>query len=212
MKEKTVFFIDFDGTITLEDVCYRLIKNHARKGWEQLNDLWESGELSTVVCARETLKLLTIGPAQMEEFCHQVSIDPTFLHFVAWAQGQDSLLYVLSDGYANYIETAFRQQKLELRFYANQLYYNRGWHIRTPYLNEECQKCGVCKSGLMEQLAGPGYKTVYIGDGYSDLCPAPKCDLLFAKNKLAALCDEKGIPYYTYKNFRDIISVLEKMI
>lgn len=57
----------------------------------------------------------------------------------------------------------------------------------------------------MLKLKEKDSQAVYIGDGYSDVCPATKADVVFAKDTLYEICREKGIQAIAYRNFKDII-------
>ncbi|MFW6437913.1 MAG: 2-hydroxy-3-keto-5-methylthiopentenyl-1-phosphate phosphatase, partial [Armatimonadota bacterium] len=48
-------------------------------------------------------------------------------------------------------------------------------------------------------------RVIYIGDGYSDRCPAMQADIVFAKHHLADLMDENGREYEDFDTFSDII-------
>jgi 2-hydroxy-3-keto-5-methylthiopentenyl-1-phosphate phosphatase len=48
-------------------------------------------------------------------------------------------------------------------------------------------------------------RVIYIGDGYSDRCPAMQADIVFAKDHLADLMDEKGVQYEPFESFADVI-------
>lgn len=209
MAKRLIFFIDFDGTISTEDVCYGLVKNFARNGWEELNDLWEKGEVSTAECAQQTLDLIDASPEELNRFYNTMSIDDSFVDFTNWASSMSFPLYILSDGYDNYIELLLRKYNLNIDYFANHLDYKEGWHIKMPYYNSECGQCGACKTSLIEKLQPPDYTSVYIGDGWSDHCPAEKCDIVFAKDRLALYCREKGIPFYPFKSFYDIQNILQ---
>ncbi len=212
MDEKLMFFIDFDGTISKEDVCSNMVRKFAREGWEEINRLWEEGELSTEECANRTLELMEVEPEELEVFFKTVDIDDSFKPFVNWVENEEYPLYILSDGYDNYITEVLLQHELNLPYYANHLEYEQGWRIKCLHWDKECKKCGVCKTGLVEDLLKPGYVSIYIGDGYSDICPAEYCNFVFAKDHLARLCQEKGIPFYHYDNFTDVQRMLEKII
>lgn len=212
LSKNLVFFIDFDGTISSQDFCAAMVMKFARDGWEELNRLWEEKLLSTEECAIRTLELIDAGPEEMEAFLKTVDIDPTFPPFIAWAEFNNYPLYVLSDGYDNYIKEAFTRYGLNLPYYANHMEYEHGWKIKCSYLDNECPKCGVCKTGLIKNLLKLEYTSVYIGDGYSDICPAEYCDVVFAKKTLARLCQENGIPFYAYDNFSDVQRTIEEII
>jgi 2,3-diketo-5-methylthio-1-phosphopentane phosphatase len=199
-----MIFVDFDGTISKEDVCSTMVKKFAREGWEEINCLWEERALSTEECANRTLELMDVEPRELAKFFNAVDIDLSFKPFVNWTEHNNYPLYILSDGYDNYISEVLVRHGLKIPYYANHLEYEEGWRIRCLHLDKECKVCGVCKTSLVEELLKPGYTSVYIGDGYSDICPAEYCNIVFAKKHLARLCQEKSIPFYPYDNFIDV--------
>ncbi|HHW06331.1 MAG TPA: MtnX-like HAD-IB family phosphatase [Clostridia bacterium] len=210
MEKKLMFFIDFDGTVTCRDVCEAMIMQYARPGWEELNRRWEEGTLSTVDCARETLAMVTMSRAELAALAASQQLDPGFPAFAAWARKQGYPVYILSDGYEDYIELILQKHGLEIPFYANKLRLGPdGWDIEAPYYNEKCGRCGACKSKLILDLMDEHSTRVYIGDGYSDRCPVYLADMVFAKRSLADYCRRRSIPYRPFEDFRDIIKYLQ---
>ncbi len=207
---KKDFFVDFDGTITKVDTCAAMVARFAAPGWEEINDRWQRKEISTEECANLTFKLFRATLAEIREFFRQVEIDEAFPDFVAYCRKKNYRIFVLSDGYDVSLATVLGKYGIELPFYANTLVYNGSFRISCPYLNPECGQCGTCKSLLMEKLREEGAQVVYIGDGYSDTCPAARADVVFAKGILYTYCQEKGIPALPFASFRDIIAVLEE--
>jgi 2,3-diketo-5-methylthio-1-phosphopentane phosphatase len=205
MAKSLIFFVDFDGTISKEDVCAAMVKKFAAPGWQELNQLWEAGKLSTRECAQRTLDLMHMTPIDSDAFTREQEIDPTFINFAVWAREQGHPLYILSDGYANHIGPILEKYQLQIPFYANQMHYRQGWQIETPHDNPRCGRCGVCKSKIMLDLMDPGGTNIYIGDGYSDRCPAHFANLVFAKESLAAYCAREGIAAHYYNNFQDVL-------
>ena len=115
--------------------------------------------------------------------------------------------YILSDGYDFNIKTVLtRHGIIDAQFYANSLVFEDGFRMKCNYANPSCRDCGSCKTVLMEKLKEAGSQSVYIGDGYSDTCPAGNADLVFAKDKLYRYCREHGIDAVHFHNFRDIMS------
>ena len=53
---------------------------------------------------------------------------------------------------------------------------------------------------------------VYIGDGRSDTCAASHADIIFAKGALAAFCNERRIPHYTFHTFFDVVRIFKKIV
>lgn len=203
------FFVDFDGTVTTEDTCAAMVRAFAAPGWEALNEQWEQGQLSTETCANLTFRLFRADLQDLRRLLETVEIDAYFPAFLRLCRERGDRVIVLSDGYDFNIKNVFRKYGIDLPFYANRMVYDGGFRIECPHLNPDCGSCGVCKSRLMEKLRAPGSQTVYIGDGYSDTCPAGKADLLFAKGTLYRYCREKGIPAQRFDSFRDIIACLK---
>ena len=213
-----IFFVDFDGTIANKDVCATMVGRFAATGWQELNRLWEAGKLSTQKCAQQTLDLITITPAELDVFIQEMEIDRSFIDFAAWAQERAYPIYILSDGYSNYISPMLARHDLRLPFYANQMHYRQGWKIVTPHDNPRCGRCGVCKSKIMLEhmlaLTDSDRLNVYIGDGHSDRCPAHFAGLVFARanRSLAAYCDREGIAALRYDNFQNILKQIQRYV
>lgn len=203
------FFVDFDGTVTRVDTCKAMVKAFATPGWEALNELWEKKQLSTEACANLTFKLFRADLEDVRRLLETVEIDEYFPAFLETCRARGDRVIVLSDGYDFNIRTVFRKYSIDLPFYANRMVYDGGFKIECPYLNPDCGTCGVCKTKLMEELREPGSQAVYIGDGYSDTCPAGKADLVFAKGILYRYCQEMGITAQYFNNFYDIITYLK---
>jgi len=207
-----MFFIDFDGTISQQDICCAMVTKFAREGWEEINHQWETGTLSTEECAQLTLELMDVEPEHLDNFFAKMDIDKSFIDFISWAEQQQYPISILSDGYDNYIEKILSRYGFKIPYYANHLEYEQGWRIKCLHRDKDCQKCGVCKTELMQELMQPGYISIYIGDGYSDLCPAEYADIVFAKDSLARLCREKGILFHQYSDFYDIQNKVQEII
>jgi len=208
MTKRLMFFIDFDGTISRDDLCTLMLDTFGGDNWREFNRHWENGELTTEECASLVLGGLQVNPAELEDWFDQARIDETFLDFAGWAMQHEYPIYILSDGYDNYISRVLGRYGLNIPFFANHLIYRLGWEITCLNNDGECRRHGVCKTRLMASLLDPEYCSVYIGDGYSDICAAGNADRVFAKDDLAGLCRERGIAYHPFACFADIIAVL----
>ncbi len=206
-----VFFVDFDGTITRVDTCNAMVEAFATPGWEALNELWEKKQLSTDACANETFKLFHADLDDLRRLLETVEIDGCFIAFLEVCRERGDRVIVLSDGYDFNIRTIFQKYGIDLPFYANRMTYDGRFRIECPHLNPDCGQCGTCKTRLMKELRAPGSQTVYIGDGYSDTCPAAQADLVFAKGALYRYCQERGIEAQYFDSFCDIIACLESI-
>ena len=81
-----------------------------------------------------------------------------------------------------------------------------GVQIEFPHSNQACMQCGNCKQTHLSRLRLKYERAIYIGDGYSDRCPAMVSDIVFAKNHLATIFDEAELPYVPFESFADVIA------
>lgn len=201
-----VIFVDFDGTITKVDTCQAMVKNFAKDGWQEIDKLWEEKKLSTQDCANLTFQLFDATIDDVEKFVETMEIDDHFPRFLSLCRKKHYPIYILSDGYDFIIEKILVKYNLSIPYYANKLIYDGGFHIACPHHNDDCGTCGTCKSDLMNRLRNKGVKTVYIGDGSSDTCPASKADVVFAKGSLYKFCQANNIKAIYFDDFGDIIA------
>lgn len=200
-----VIFVDFDGTITKVDTCEAMVKAFAKEGWAEINKLWEEKKLSTKECATQTFQLFHATLDDVAELMEKIEIDDYFVDFLSQCRKKNYQVYILSDGYDVVIESILKRYNIQVPYYANSLLYDGQFRIECPHHNQDCGICGTCKSSLMQQLCNSDQQTIYIGDGYSDTCPARKADIVFAKGSLYKYCTKNGIQAIYYNNFRDIL-------
>ncbi|BAF59107.1 MAG: MtnX-like HAD-IB family phosphatase [Pelotomaculum sp.] len=201
-----VFFVDFDGTVTKKDTCVAMIEAFAGGNWREINEAWERKEISTEECANMIFRLFRAGIEDIRKLLDGIEIDGHFKDFLSFCRERGYKIYILSDGYDFCIETVFKKHGIELPYYANKMVYGNGFKIECFRPNPACGICGTCKTKLIEELKGDGSQVIYIGDGYSDTCPAMKADVVFAKGVLYRHCRENGKKAIYYNNFGDIIN------
>lgn len=208
-RRNKIFFIDFDGTITKVDTCDAIMNNFADESWMAIEEMWRRKEISTEEWGNRLLQLIRASREELEKFLEGIEIDDHFIRFCELCNAHGHKIFVLSDGYDFNIETVLKKYGLSLPYYSNKLVYRPGERrIECPYKNPSCGKCGTCKKKLMDELKQDDCQIIYIGDAYSDKCPAGYADLVFAKDVLFNYCLKKGISAIHFKDFGDIISHL----
>jgi len=197
---------DFDGTITVEDVAEVLLARFATGEWEEIERLNRAGVLGT----RETMaRQFAIVHATREElsdcFRREARMDPAVPAFLRFCKARGIPFEVVSEGLDFYLDELMKVWGLEVPVRTNRAVFEDG-RIRIEYPNADptCTLCGTCKLDRVFQMRVAGYRVVYIGDGDSDLCPAVEADEVFAKRRLAELCDAEGIAYHRFDSFSDV--------
>ena len=77
------------------------------------------------------------------------------------------------------------------------------YHYNHTYPGKESQ--GNSKGFVVESFQKRGCYVFFAGDGQSDLEAARKADSTFAHRTLAKFCDEEGIPYQPFEDFRGML-------
>jgi len=214
-KHRFKIFVDFDGTITTQDVGEQLFLRYtdADKAREIIKH-WIDGDINS----RQTWESLCdlLPPLERDElnaFIDGMEIDATFPDFVNFCKENGHELFVLSDGLDYYIKRILARYGLaDLKVYSNVAEFVDNKIVpRFPYTDEECDRCGNCKRNHVIMNSGDDEITVYIGDGYSDTCPAQFTDFIFAKKSLLKFCEVNRISYYPFSDFSDVRRRLEEL-
>lgn len=212
---KFKIFVDFDGTITHEDVGEKLFiefgnAEFAKKlinDWN--NDLVEPkfGWLS--LCNSVEF----VNETKVKKFLEQIQIDSTFKGFIHYCEENDFELKIISDGFDYYINTILAKENIsEIEVSSNQLKIVDNKFIpHFPNSASDCKCSANCKRNFVIENSSDDDFTVYIGDGVSDRCPILYCDFIFAKDSLLKYCELNRITYFPYNNFDEIIKKLDEL-
>jgi 2-hydroxy-3-keto-5-methylthiopentenyl-1-phosphate phosphatase len=208
--KKIVIICDFDGTISKRDIGHHFFGTfiNERARWLDLLQQWRLGLISSKECLEKEIAWVRADREDLDGFIGNEGLDPFFRDFVDFCERRKVELLIASDGLDYYIKELLAQCGLGyLPFRANHLVTEdvalRG--IEFPHYNRmACTRCGNCKRFHLEQLKQDGYFVVYVGNGYSDRCPAEHADMVLAKGELLDHCRAQGIPHVLFENFRDI--------
>jgi 2,3-diketo-5-methylthio-1-phosphopentane phosphatase len=121
----------------------------------------------------------------------------------------------VSDGLDFYIDAILKKNNLQdIEFFSNVTVFQDGnkLSIEFPRMNDLCEKCGTCKKDVLREQRSNYDRIIYVGNGYSDVCPAKDADLVFAKDVLYETCRQDGTACVHYENFRDILVFLDKTV
>ena len=204
---------DFDGVITLKDVGFETMRHYDPPGWWEIEMGWREGRLTTKEALEGQFGLLRLREEEYKEFVLSFEVDEKFPDFVKFCQERNVEVVILSDGFNLYIRWILERMGLpHLTVYANiARIEGRRFRFEYPHLNPGCGRCGCCKRRVIERMKAEGSKVLYIGEGFSDLCPSDLPDLLFAKrgSLLERHCLERGIKFVPFGDFGEIMSHLK---
>lgn len=217
---KLAIFCDFDDTITRINVTDTVLERFADPSWRQIQDDWLAGKLTAREVLEKQMPLITVRPAELDDFIDSVEVDPFFGEFVMHCARENHGLYILSDGFDYWIHRILRRalsaydgSAKEIPVFACGLKVEEGRAaISFPYFPQGCvHGCATCKPALFDRLKRGAARSVVIGDGVSDLLLAKNADLVLAKNGLRKFCDREGIASRAIHDFRDVLRIIEAL-
>lgn len=199
-------FIDFDGTISVEDTTDLLLEQFAEPEWRSVEAAWERGEFGSRECMSKQVELLRAEPARLDLFADTMQLDGGFVPFVEGLQTTGIAVTIVSDGLDRVISRALAGLQIALPVLANNLRSSGGdrWHLACPHAADSCRVGAAhCKCASLDRTSA-GTLRVLIGDGRSDFCAASTADMVFAKGRLADYCREAGITHRRFQTFADM--------
>lgn len=212
---------DFDGTISVIDTGMAVFDALGLEAAWDVEWEWRRGEINSMECLRRQWSLVDLPPDELLALLDSLHVDPDFQRFVAFVRGREAGLVILSDGLDLYIDRMLTDLGMEtttddaalrgdgpvLRFANRCTLSDEGLDIQFPYANF-CGQCGNCKTEHFFRLRRGFTRTVYLGDGHSDMCAARFADVVFAKDALAEDCARSGRMYYPFTTLADVMQVL----
>jgi len=206
--------VDFDGTITQNDVGALLFDTFSKKESQKMVSRWLKGEISSRECLVRLCEITKISKSELKKFALSQKIDGRFRVFADLCKKERLKLVILSDGLDFYIKLILGRFGLEkLPFYSNILRFeDKKLKPEFPYFDRGCGNCGNCKRYHLKNLRGTKQKVVYIGDGLSDKCAVREADFVLAKNDLQKYCVKEDINHYPFRNFGDVIQIFHDLI
>lgn len=211
---KFSLFLDFDGTTSTVDVGRSFFTTFSNGRVLPLVEKWAKREISSFECLREEAKLIQASEADLDEFSLQFGIDPGFSDLYDLCVSNDIPVYIVSDGLDLYIRSIMQRHGFgHVPVLANHAIFKSGkLEIEFPYLDDSCGHCGNCKGSAIERLRRNGDRSIFVGDGYSDLCAVNVADYLFAKSDLADYLTRSGKEFLPFDTLKDVAGRVREII
>jgi 2-hydroxy-3-keto-5-methylthiopentenyl-1-phosphate phosphatase len=206
-------FVDFDGTIALDDTTDLLLERFADPAWREVEADWVAGRIGSRECLARQIDLVRAAPEAVDALANDAAFDPGFPAFVRYCQNHDIPVTVVSDGLDRVAQTVLARAGVELPLLANRLEWlgEDRWRLTFPYAVADCRsRAGHCKCVALTET--PYALRFLIGDGRSDFCAAESADLVLAKGKLAEHCRTAALPHIPFADFAEATTLLAEWI
>jgi 2-hydroxy-3-keto-5-methylthiopentenyl-1-phosphate phosphatase len=213
--KKTAVQIDFDGTVTEEDVSFMLLDVCLGDAWHEHHRDYEAGRISVGTFNRRVFSLVKEDRPTLTRLVltsERVRIRPGFRELIEYCRKMSYRTVIVSNGLEFYIRAILENLGIagvEVHA-AENTFFPGGVAVR--YLGPDGVELEAgFKEAYTDMLRKQGYEVVYIGDGNSDIHPARLARRVFATAQLLERCREDGLTCEPFKDFFDVIRGLEKL-
>jgi|GEM_PF-942900 len=216
MKSDFVVFIDFDGTITSEDVGYEMFKKFTNGRTEPCVSQYRLGKINSFECLSTECDIWNKQPPNRRDvldFLRRQTLSAGFDDFLKLIKRNNIDSYLVSEGFDFYIDIILNSNGYrDFERISNKAVY-KGNQIQPefPYKDLGCGKCSNCKGYHIRKLTGPRQSSLFIGDGHSDIHGARSADIVFAKSFLKEDLQKSGRHHFDYFDFHDIIKKWQEL-
>jgi 2-hydroxy-3-keto-5-methylthiopentenyl-1-phosphate phosphatase len=209
---KRTIVVDFDGTITEQDVLDTIAQVFGDMDvYREVDEALDRNGITLHEVLRREYEPVT---APLEEVVNWVlensTVRPGFRELVALARARGWRVVVVSSGFRQFIEPVLEREGVGgVELISNEAEPDpAGWRIR--FFDESaCDTCGEACKRLTVRAVAPEGEVVYIGDGYSDRCAAEDADRVFARRGLEAYLRGRGVDHTHFDDFHDVIAGLD---
>jgi len=210
-------FIDFDGTITKEDVGEAIFRNFGdRTKVEKIIDELLCNRISAKQSWIELCNSIDkVDIKLLNDFICGMEIDFGFHNMVKFCEDRNIQIMILSDGFDYYIDMILKREKLTgLKYFSNHLNISLQNKLipEFPYDDPFCRYSANCKRNHIINNSSDEDFTIYIGDGNSDKDTSLFCDIIFAKKSLLRYCEKERVSFFPYKTMDDVIDKLSVLL
>ena len=203
---------DFDGTICIPDSSDYLFSRFAPEEWRELDEAIWAGQLTEREGYQRQIALLrATWPEARTALREGVKIREGFREFVQWTRAHGIPFVIISSGMRPLIDELLEHagvRDVMIESHGARINGNR-WELQFHPGARLAEHCSHCKCAHLEAFRQAGKRVIYIGDGFTDVCPARHADMLFATHKLAEVCAKNGRPFHFFSTFFDIERTLD---
>lgn len=219
-------FCDFDGTIIQEDSLDEILRSLGSDNtWKEIEERWGRNEIGSRECLTAQFRSVRATGSDIQSLAQTFRVDAGFKEFVSVCTRLHTPLYIVSDGLHEVIETVLHAYDIQVTgIFANHLKFEHDNAVSfvcrsdsggdTACLHE--LSCAHCKEHtirtLLSSFAPTTPRSVYVGDGKSDLFAALKSDTVFAKKSLYTMLVQQKKNPVPFVDFSDITARLEKLV
>ena len=212
-KSNPVVVCDFDDTTAMENVAEMLLEEFGSSEWKSFRKSHQKNEISLMKYKELAFGTVSADKDTLKEFVRKTAtLRDGFKTLFEFCRSENIPIVIASLGLDFYIEALLEKEGLETipYFAADTTFTEEGIEYGYRYKWEGCWQPGNCKCLVLDMYRKLGYKPViFAGDGNSDICPAKKSDLVFARRFLKTHLSQNALEFYNLSDFSQVVEILK---
>lgn len=209
---KPLVVVDFDGTISVEEVSVALLKRFAEGDWTEPYRLHVAGKITLAELMTRQFVMIRRPREEIVRFVQETTrIRPGFEEFVRFCGKRGVPINICSAGMDVYVDAALSMldtPPVPVGVVGKARFTPNGIQVRFPSGRNGLD----FKATFVCDKKSQGYQVVYIGDGISDFGAAKVADFVFARDSLLDVCREAGIRHEPFQDFIDVRQGLQRIL
>ena len=214
-EDNYIVFFDFDNTITTIDVIDDMLERFSdNDDWKKLEKRWLREEIGSRECLKGQVEGIRVNKKKLGEYLTTIKIDPYFKRLLRLFKSRGIETLIVSDNFDYMLKSILRGNNIkDMEVYCNKTDFSGDkLNPSFPFANKRCGDCANCKKRHLLSRKKDGVKTVYVGDGKSDVCASRISDIVFAKDYLKELFKSEGLPHIAIDSLKDVYKYFERSL
>ncbi len=215
---KTVVQIDFDGTVTIEDVSFLLLDTYVGQKWRDELVQYNSGQIPVGTFNKRVFGMMKASQKTMTDLVltdPRVQIRRGFKEMLEYCEKKGYKIVIVSNGLCFYIEAILKKLGLNkikgLDIYAAKNEFFKGG-VKVAYIGPDGREVEAgFKEAYTKMLKQQGYSVIYIGNGDSDIYPSRMAERVFATEQLLKRCRAENLQCVPFEDFFEVIKGLKSL-
>jgi 2-hydroxy-3-keto-5-methylthiopentenyl-1-phosphate phosphatase len=210
--------IDFDGTVTEEDVSFLLLDTYVGSAWREHLEEYTSGKIPVGAFNKRVFGMMKADRQTMTDMVltsPRVKVRPGFRELIEYCAGKGYKIVIVSNGLRFYIEAILENLGVAgvngLEIYAARNDFYPGG-VKVAYIGPDGTELEAgFKEAYTAVLIKRGYRVVYMGDGDSDIYPSRLAKYVFATDQLLKRCKAENLACFPFNDFFEVIKELKRL-
>ena len=207
VERRPVVFCDFDGTIAIDEVIVEVWREFAPPGWERDVEDMLAGRKSLLQGDAEIFaRIPTSRAPEIAAFSKRtVRFRPGFEDLLRYC-GEAAIEFNVVTGALDFFVEPILAPYGERIARVVSIPADLTGEVIRFHADLACETCALCKAKVIDE-----YRDVFrivIGDSITDEHGALIADAVFARDRLAAIMRERGLPHHEFDSLRDVRDTL----